>query len=341
MRGSRSSGTSWSLWQAARSSGSRIVLLTAPSREYTSQWAVAAFVPDHSGGTAVDLHHLPFTRMPGFKAEKNQKMLTWSEANRRMYSDWGQDMDSHVLERAAEALARSRSVLVVTGAGVSAESGIPTFRGDGGLWEGFRAEELATPEAFAEDPHRVWRWYRWRRRICLRAEPNPAHLAIAEMESSFDDFQLATQNVDGLHRRAGSRNIVELHGCINRTRCTGCEEVRDLTDEVEPDDAPLPECKSCGKMLRPHIVWFGESYQPGILEAATAAAEQAEFALVAGTSAQIWPPIAVALHAKRTGAFLVDVNPDTTSVSVQADAHLAGPAGEVLPALWEMARKMR
>ena len=250
-------------------------------------------------------------------------------------------MDPDMLQRAAAALARAKSVLVVTGAGVSAESGIPTFRGAGGLWEGFRPEELATPGAFAEDPARVWRWYRWRRRICLGAAPNPGHHAIAEMESSFDEFLIATQNVDGLHRRAGSRNIVELHGCIHRRRCTGCEEVCDLSDELEPDDAPLPQCASCGKLLRPHIVWFGETYQPGILEAATAAAEAADFVLVAGTSANVWPPIAIALHAQRTGAFLVDVNPETTAVSVQADAHLGGPAGTVLPTLWAATWRLR
>lgn len=249
-------------------------------------------------------------------------------------------MDAQVLETAAAALAKARSVLVVTGAGISAESGIPTFRGAGGLWEGFRAEELATPEAFAENPERVWRWYRWRRRTCLKSGPNPGHLVIAEMEPTFDAFQVATQNVDGLHRQAGSSNILELHGCIHRSRCTGCGEVLDLPGDVEPDDAPPPSCSACGKILRPHIVWFGETYQPGILEAATAAAEAADFVLVAGTAAQVWPPIAIALHAQQTGAFMVDVNPDTTALSVQADAHLVGPAGAVLPALWERVRSM-
>jgi len=238
-------------------------------------------------------------------------------------------------EAAVDALAGAERVLVVTGAGVSAESGIPTFRGAGGLWEGFRAEELATPEAFGADPHRVWRWYRWRRGICLEAPPNPAHDVIAAMDAAYPEFLLATQNVDGLHPRAGSRRLVELHGNIHRTRCTACEDVDDLPDDREPEDAPLPECANCGGLLRPHIVWFGESYEPGILETALAAAEHAQVAIVAGTSARVWPPIAVALHAKTRGAFLIDVNPDTTEVSVQSDAHLAGPAGEMLPRLWE------
>ncbi len=244
-------------------------------------------------------------------------------------------MDPQTLERAANALRRARSVLVVTGAGVSAESGIPTFRGAGGLWEGHRAEELATPAAFAADSHRVWRWYRWRRRICLSATPNPAHEVLARMDAAFEDFLLATQNVDGLHPRAGSRRLVELHGSIHRSRCTGCHRVDDLPKEVEADDAPDPVCGTCGKILRPHIVWFGEMYQPGVMETATAAAEGADVAIVAGTSAMVWPPIALALHAQSRGAFLIDVNPESTSVSVQADQHLAAPAGEALPALWE------
>ncbi|MEN8151010.1 MAG: NAD-dependent protein deacylase [Planctomycetota bacterium] len=237
-------------------------------------------------------------------------------------------------EAAVDALAAAERVLVVTGAGVSAESGIPTFRGAGGLWEGFRAEELATPGAFAADPNRVWRWYRWRRGVCLDAEPNPAHVAIAAMDAAYPEFLLATQNVDGLHPRAGSRRTVELHGNIHRSRCTECEVVSDLPDDPgEPDD-PLPECGECGGLLRPHIVWFGESYQPGILETALATAEHAEVVIVAGTSARVWPPIAIALHAKSRGATMIDVNPDVTEVSAQADAHLAGPAGEMLPALW-------
>ena len=170
---------------------------------------------------------------------------------------------------AAERLAEASRVLVVTGAGVSAESGIPTFRGEGGLWEGHRAEELATPEAFARDPETVWRWYRWRRGVCLEAEPNAAHRVIAEMDGEYPEFLLATQNVDGLHPRAGNKRIVELHGNIHQGRCTACEEVAALPPE--PEDAPLPRCAGCGGLVRPHIVWFGESYWPGVLEAAFAA----------------------------------------------------------------------
>jgi NAD-dependent deacetylase len=240
---------------------------------------------------------------------------------------------------AAERLAGASRVLVVTGAGVSAESGIPTFRGAGGLWEGYRAEELATPGAFARDPETVWRWYRWRRGICLEAEPNPAHRVIAEMDGAYDEFLLATQNVDGLHPRAGSERIVELHGNIHTGRCTECAEIAALP--VEAEDAPLPRCAACAGLVRPHIVWFGESYWPGVLEAAFAAAEHAEVVLVAGTSALVWPPVAVALHGYERGAYLVDVNPAETELSVRAHVHLAGPAGELLPELWEATRRCR
>lgn len=237
-----------------------------------------------------------------------------------------------LLARAAEALRRARSVLVITGAGVSAESGIPTFRGAGGLWEGHRAEELATPTAFAADPEKVWRWYRWRRQLCLDAQPNPAHEAIAGLDLRYPDFLLATQNVDGLHLRAGGTRILELHGSIHRSRCTRCEEVRDLPPPLD-DDPPLPRCRSCGALVRPHVVWFGESYRPGSIEEATAAAERAEVVLTAGTSAMVWPPVAVALHGQRTGGFLIDVNPDRSELALSADAWLQGRAGEVLPAL--------
>ncbi|MHC4471318.1 MAG: NAD-dependent protein deacylase [Planctomycetota bacterium] len=239
------------------------------------------------------------------------------------------------IEIAAARLNAAKRVLVVTGAGVSAESGIPTFRGSGGLWEGFRAEELATPEAFARDPERVWRWYRWRRGVCLDAEPNPAHAVIAAMDEAFPEFLLATQNVDGLHPRAGSRRIVELHGSIHTGRCTSCDRIEPLPDDPGPEDAPLPTCEGCGELVRPHVVWFGESYWPGVLETAFAAAAQAEVMLVAGTSARVWPPVAVALHGKKAGGFLIDVNPDATQLSVEADVHLAGPAGEILPAIWK------
>ena len=240
------------------------------------------------------------------------------------------------LEHAAEALRDAARVLVITGAGTSAESGIPTFRGAGGLWEGFRFEDLATPAAFARDPERVWRWYRWRKERYGACSPNPGHAVIAAMEDAYDDFLLLTQNVDGLHRRAGSTRLVELHGTIERMRCTRCAELAPFPVDPVPDGVTaVPICEPCGARMRPHILWFGETYWPGVLEAATAMAARAEVTLVVGTSAQVWPPAAVALGAKQSGSFLIDINPDTTQVSLAADVHLQGPSGELLPALWE------
>ncbi len=242
-------------------------------------------------------------------------------------------IDPALIAAAASALAAARRVLVLTGAGVSAESGIPTFRGAGGLWEGFRAEDLATPEAFREDPARVWRWYRWRRGICLAAAPNPGHLAIVEIERRVPAFLLATQNVDGLHPRAGSRKILELHGNIHRARCTLCGRKRDLPPEPEAPHAPLPACAACDGLLRPDIVWFGEAYAEGVLETAFEEAGRADVVVSAGTSGSVYPPAAIALAGKRAGAFLIDVNPAATEISAAADIHLAGPSGEVLPAV--------
>ena len=243
-------------------------------------------------------------------------------------------MSDPVLDEAAERLRAARRVFVVTGAGISAESGIPTFRGTGGLWEGFRFEELATPEAFSADPGRVWRWYRWRAEQYGGCAPNPGHTVIAQMEQAYDDLLVATQNVDGLHRRAGNVNVVELHGSIADMRCVACDRLAPFPRGPVPDD-PVPRCAHCTSSMRPHILWFGETYWPGVLETAQRAAQGADVCLVVGTSAQVWPPVALALHARDCGATLIDVNPEVTSLSSQADLHLAGPSGTVLPALWE------
>ncbi|MEZ4269772.1 MAG: NAD-dependent protein deacylase [Myxococcota bacterium] len=238
---------------------------------------------------------------------------------------------------AASVLREAQSVLVLTGAGVSSESGIPTFRGPGGLWEGFRAEELATVEAFQRDPERVWRWYRWRRAAYGACAPNPAHTTLALMESRYDEFLLATQNVDGLHRRAGSQRIVEIHGTIDVVRCSVCAARAPWPADGPDDSQPVPRCDSCGGMMRPHILWFGETYWPGVLEICRAAAEAADVVLVAGTSATVWPPAALAFHGQRAGATLIDINPERTPISEAADLHLTGSAGALLPTLWQLA----
>jgi NAD-dependent deacetylase len=223
-------------------------------------------------------------------------------------------------------LAQAERLLVLTGAGISAESGIPTFRGAGGLWRNHKAEELATPEAFARDPELVWEWYQWRRAICNEAQPNAAHRAVAALEARAPQMLLATQNVDGLHQRAGSTRIIALHGNIDDARCTACSTIFALPD----DPPPLPPCPECGSLSRPHILWFGEQYWPGTLETAWAYASQADAVLVVGTSGAVGPPAYLALEAVRNGAFGVDVNPDRSSVSDAMDLHIQAGAVEAL-----------
>ncbi len=222
-------------------------------------------------------------------------------------------------------------MVVLTGAGVSAESGIPTFRGPEGLWRSFRPTDLATPEAFRRDPALVWEWYDWRRQRIAACQPNPAHRVLAEMESVLPDFTLITQNVDGLHQAAGSRNVLELHGNIWRVRCTACGW------SGEDRRVPLPEipphCR-CGGLLRPAVVWFGESLPSHILEAAWEAASRCQMMLVVGTSAVVQPAASLPIIAKRNGAYLIEVNPAETPITPLADEVLRGPAGEVLPRWW-------
>jgi len=224
-------------------------------------------------------------------------------------------------------------VVVLTGAGVSAESGIPTFRGKGGLWRNYRAIDLATPQAFHRDPKLVWEFYDWRRGIVAACRPNPAHDTIALLEQTLDDFTLITQNVDGLHQRAGSQNILTLHGDIWHVRCIACDY------HGEDRSVPLPEipprCARCGSLLRPGVVWFGESLPQNILEAAWVAAARCRLMLVIGTSALVYPAAALPLEALRNGARLVEVNPAETPLSPHARQVLRGPAGEVLPEWWD------
>jgi NAD-dependent deacetylase len=236
------------------------------------------------------------------------------------------------LDQARARLAAARRVAVLTGAGVSAESGVPTFRGAGGLWESRRPEELATPRAFAADPALVWRWYHWRRGLIAGCAPNPAHVALARLEELAPRFTLITQNVDGLHLLAGSRQVLEIHGSIWRLRCTGCGSCR---EERSLELAELPACGGCGELLRPDVVWFGESLPAALLERAWQAAAEAEVMLVVGTSAVVQPAAGLAGVAGEAGGFVVEVNLETTPNSSWVDASLLGRAGEVLPALVE------
>lgn len=229
-----------------------------------------------------------------------------------------------------ERISRAERLMVLTGAGISAESGAPTFRGDGGMWKERRAVDLATPEAFARDPELVWEFYNWRREVLAPLRPNAAHLALVGLESRIPGFALATQNIDGLHQLAGSRNILELHGNIWRVRCTRCGSIfvnRDIPLPV------LPRCGECGGLLRPHVVWFGESLNPAILESVYRALQKCDVMLVIGTSGAVQPAASMGLHALHHGAFVAEINMEPTPYSSIFSVSIQGKAGEVTPRL--------
>ena len=222
-------------------------------------------------------------------------------------------------------------MVALTGSGISAESGVPTFReAQTGLWARYDPQRLATPEAFDRDPHLVWEWYEWRRNLVSEALPNPGHRALAELERRVPEFSLITQNVDGLHQRAGSRDVVELHGNILRSRCSR-EGV--IAEPEDRDDAVPPRCPRCGALLRPDVVWFGEMLPAGALEAASEAARGCELFLSVGTSSLVYPAAALPYEALESGATLVEINAGETPLSRQADHVLRGRAGELLPEL--------
>jgi len=227
-------------------------------------------------------------------------------------------------------LETASSVAVLTGAGISAESGVATFRGPGGLWKQFRPEDLATPEAFARDPRLVWEWYDWRRSRLAVLAPNAGHHALVELERRKSGFTLVTQNVDGLHDRAGSRRPLKIHGDIWNVRCTGCGlEVRD-------ERAPLPELPprcGCGGLLRPAVVWFGEPLPMREWREAERAASSAEVFLVVGTSAVVYPAAGLVWIAKSAGARVIEVNLEETGLSSEVDCSFRGRSGEILPEL--------
>ena len=225
-------------------------------------------------------------------------------------------------------------VLVLTGAGVSAESGLATFRGPGGLWEGRPAGELATPQAFRSDPLEVWRFYDWRRTEAAGAEPNAGHHAIARFQQERPRVTLVTQNVDGLHQKAGSRDVVELHGSLWTVRCT--RDGREREDRTAPLPALPPRC-ACGAMLRPGVVWFGESLPVDAFDRARRLAGEASLVFVVGTSSLVYPAAELPRLARANGAWVVEVNPERTALTPYVDEHLAGPAGRVLPEILEAA----
>lgn len=245
------------------------------------------------------------------------------------------------LRDAASILSAATSVVVLTGAGISAESGVPVFRGVGGLWRSYRPEDLATPRAFARDARLVWEWYRWRRDLIAAARPNPGHHAIVRLERRSSRFVLATQNVDGLHRQAGSRHVLELHGNIWQTvcvrRCGGRVDEspwQASPEAVTPSVATdgVPRCR-CGALMRPGVVWFGESLDADVVSAAVAAAEQADVMLVIGTSSLVHPSASLPALTLQAGGAVIEINPDETPLSASATCVLRGPAGVICPDL--------
>jgi NAD-dependent deacetylase len=233
-------------------------------------------------------------------------------------------------EELIEAFRRSERVVALTGSGISAESGVPTFRdAQVGLWERYDPQELATPEAFERDPDLVWSWYSWRRELVREADPNAAHLALVDLERHAPRFTLVTQNVDGLHGRAGSENVLELHGNILRTLCS----VERLPIEPDEQTEGTPVCPNCGAPLRPDVVWFGEALPEEEILAASEAVRECDLFLSIGTSSAVYPAAALPYDARAAGATVVEINPDETPLTEVADLSLRGKAGEILPSL--------
>lgn len=227
------------------------------------------------------------------------------------------------------------ATVVLTGAGISAESGIATFRGGtGSLWDKFRPEELASADGFLANPKLVWEWYQWRRRLINEAGPNPGHLTLAEMEKELPNFTLITQNVDNLHQRAGSREVIELHGNIHRNKCQRCAAP---FPDVDFEPERLPQCP-CGGSIRPDVVWFGEMLPEAALNLATQRSAKARLFFSIGTSAVVYPAADLPLIAKRCGAYLVEINPEETMLTPFADEVFSAPSGSALPEIWRHVR---
>lgn len=224
-------------------------------------------------------------------------------------------------------------VVVLTGSGISAESGVPTFRGEDGLWKTYRAQDLATPTAFARDPNLVWEWYDWRRNLMASKQPNAGHRVLAGWESRFPEFSLITQNVDGLHQRAGSTRVLELHGNLWKLRCTKEGTVRENLES--PLSSLPPVCPDCGEMLRPHVVWFGESLDPEVIHEASRLSAGCDLMFVIGTSAVVQPAASLPFAALDRGARVVEINPEPTPLTPYVPFSFRGKAGEILPRLDE------
>jgi NAD-dependent deacetylase len=251
------------------------------------------------------------------------------------------------LDRARSLIADATRVISLTGAGISAESGVPTFRGAGGLWKSFRPEELATPEAFRRDPQTVWEWYAWRRGLIADCAPNAGHTALACFALRHGGKSIITQNVDGLHTRAAHEAAgqadpdaavpIEVHGAIDRDRCSRCAARTPGVTDVDVSAADtLPHCDACGGMLRPDVVWFGEALEPDVIARAFDTARAADVCLVVGTSALVHPAASVPMVTVENGGHIIEVNMEDTPLTSFASVSLKGAAGQVLPRLLDV-----
>jgi NAD-dependent deacetylase len=225
----------------------------------------------------------------------------------------------------------TESMCVLTGAGISAESGVETFRGSNGSWSKLKPEELANFDAFMRNPELVWEWYNYRKTLIHDVKPNPGHYALARMQELVSDFTLVTQNIDNLHIRAGSKNVLELHGNIERSYCIDCGKF--AADVEVSSENKVPHCPTCNGIIRPDIVWFGEMLPEGVFEAAAEAANRCELFLTVGTSAVVYPAASLPLIARKNGAYIVEINMERTEISHNVHETLLGKAGEILPQL--------
>ncbi|HSD63385.1 MAG TPA: NAD-dependent deacylase [Ignavibacteriaceae bacterium] len=235
-------------------------------------------------------------------------------------------------------LLEAESIVFFTGAGISAESGIPTFRGKDGIWNKLKPEELANFDAFLRNPEMVWEWYNHRKKIIFESQPNMGHLAIAEMQNIFKDVTVVTQNIDNLHKRAGSRKIYELHGNIERNYCIDCKT---KYNEELPFKDKIPRCTKCGGLIRPDIVWFGEYLPQDQFQASAESSKKCDIFFVIGTSAVVYPAASLVYTAKENGAFIVEVNIEETEISYLANKSFFGEAGKILPAIVEELKKRK
>ncbi|MER3523934.1 MAG: NAD-dependent protein deacylase [Ignavibacteria bacterium] len=233
-------------------------------------------------------------------------------------------------DRTRSALLHAQSVVAFTGAGISAESGVPTFRGTDGIWSKFKPEELANLDAFMRNPALVWEWYAARKKVIAEAQPNAGHYALAAMERLFPSFTIITQNIDNLHRRAGSTRVFELHGNIERNYCMHCG--KPFTNEQVLQGPSVPRC-TCGGLIRPDVVWFGEFLPEDEWEGAERVCRSADVLLSIGTSGVVYPAASLPYEAKRNAAYIIEVNPEPTPLTPDADEFLRGKAGDILPTL--------